>query len=197
MPRPCSRHSRPTWCGLADGPGQRLALIRHPRASGADGICYGRLDLPLHPDGVADLAELCARLRDFPAAALWTSPSRRCTAVAEALAPVLALQPTVDERLLEIDFGAWEGIAWNAIDRANLDRWAAAPGDFAAPGGESGAALMGRVAAFAAMLRADGRNGVVVSHGGPLRLLPALLRGEAPELLAASPALGSVTWIGL
>jgi alpha-ribazole phosphatase len=180
---------------LADRPRQRLALIRHPRALVADGICYGRLDFPLHPDGIADLAELCARLHGFRAEVLWTSPSRRCMAVADALAPVLALQPTVDQRLLEMDFGAWEGIAWDLIDRAELDRWAAAPADFAAPGGETGAALTARVAALAAMLRADGRDGVVVSHGGPLRLLPALLRGEAPDLLAPTPALGSVTWV--
>lgn len=173
----------------------RLALIRHPRALVADGVCYGRLDLPLHPDGVAGLAGLCARLDGFRAAALWTSPARRCMVVAEVLAPALALRPVTDERLLEMDFGAWEGVAWDAVDRGELDRWAADPLGFAPPGGETGAELIARVASFAAMLCRDDRDGVVVTHGGPLRLLPALLRGEVPDLLAPAPPLGSVTWV--
>jgi alpha-ribazole phosphatase len=173
----------------------KLALIRHPRALVADGVCYGRLDLALHPDGIASLPALCAGLRGFRATALWTSPARRCMAVAEALAPLLALPPIADTRLLELDFGAWEGVAWDDIDRAELDRWAAAPLAFAAPGGETGAALVARVASFVAELRDQGGDAVVVSHGGVLRLMPALLRGEALALLSAAPALASVSWV--
>jgi alpha-ribazole phosphatase len=32
----------------------------------------------------------------------------------------------------------------------------------------------------------------VVSHGGPLRLLGPMLRGEAPDLLAPAPAMGRI-----
>ena len=111
---------------------------------------------------------------------------------ADAAARLAAI---VDDRLRELDFGGWEGLAWDTVPRAALDAWAAAPADFAPPCGESGAALLARVAAFQADLRAQAEDCVVVSHGGPLKLLAALLRGAVPDLLAPAPPLGSVTTI--
>ncbi len=73
-----------------------------------------------------------------------------------------------------------------------LDAWARDPLGFAAPGGETGAALLSRVRAVAADLRSAPGPVAVVSHGGPLRLLGPLLRGEAPDLFRQAPALGSV-----
>ena len=99
----------------------------------------------------------------------------------------------VDARLQEIDFGEWEGKAWEAIDRAAIDLWAASPLTFAPPGGESGAALIERVSEFHDQLRRERQDCVVVSHGGPLKMLDALLRGIPVDLLAAAPSLGSVT----
>ncbi len=93
----------------------------------------------------------------------------------------------LDPRLLELDFGDWEGVSWDSVPRAALDRWAADPLGFCPPGGESGAALLRRVEDFACALFRDGRPCLVVSHGGPLRLLPALLDGGAVDLLAPAP----------
>ena len=165
-------------------------LIRHPRLLSEPGICYGRLDILPHPDAVAETARAAVTAAaglDGPA--IWSSPARRCLAVAEALGP----KPALDQRLLELHFGAWEGVAWDEVDRASLDLWAASPLDFAPPGGESGASLVDRVRSFHATLRALGRDCVVVSHGGPLKVLRSLLAGEAVDLLTPPPALGSVT----
>ncbi len=163
-----------------------IVLVRHPPAAIAPGICYGRLDLSIGDPGAA--ADLAARLAGT-GGRVWTSPSRRCRAVAEALGDF-----TVDARLLELDFGEWEGRAWDDVPRAALDRWAADPWAFAAPGGESGAALVARVRSFSAGLRQG--DHVVIAHGGPLKLLAQMLRGERIDLLGATPALGSVTQIG-
>ena len=164
-----------------------ILLIRHPAVLVAPGTCYGRLDVALHPDAAAEAARLRALIAASPGP-VWTSPARRCRDLAGAGA-------IIDPRLRELDFGAWEGLAWDDVPRDALDRWAASPRDFAPPGGESGAALLARVGAFCAELRAGGADGVVVSHGGPLKLLAALLRGEAPDLLAPAPPLGSVSRI--
>jgi alpha-ribazole phosphatase len=94
--------------------------------------------------------------------------------------------------LLELDFGAWEGQPWSVIEHDELDRWLVDPIAFAPPGGESGAALIARIRDFHAALDQDC---VVVSHGGPLKVLHALLRNQTIDLLVPPPAIGSVTAI--
>lgn len=165
----------------------RIALVRHPRPQVAAGTCYGRLDVGLHPD--ADLRTPLAALAPFGDAPVWCSPATRCRIIAEQLPGPLRL----DERLREMNFGLWESRAWAEIPRDDLDRWAADPLGFAPPGGESGRDVLARLAALAADLLGAGRTAaIVVTHGGPLRLLPSLLRGEPPDLLASAPAFGSV-----
>ncbi len=163
-----------------------ILLIRHPPALGASGLCYGRLDLPVADP--AAIATLAARLAGFRGT-IWTSPAQRCRLVAVAAGP-----HCVDDRLQELDFGAWEGLPWDAVPRDALDRWAADPLGFVPPGGESGAALVARVTAFRHALPLGGH--AVITHGGPLKVLIPLLRGEAPDLLAPAPLPGSVTVVG-
>ena len=162
--------------------------MRHPAPLIEPGICYGRLDLPLHPD--ADIDGLAHDPLLAGSKRIWTSPSRRCSTVAERIAETLSVPLAADPRLLELDFGAWEGKPWDDIPRADLDRWAADPLSFRAPGGESGAELIARVAEFYAGLTQDC---VVVSHGGPLRVLSALLHGKPVDLFEAPQAIGSIT----
>jgi alpha-ribazole phosphatase len=164
-----------------------LLLVRHPAPAIAPGICYGRLDIPLLPDP-AGMAALVAAIHSHRPVRVWTSPAIRCRAVADAT----GLPLRVDPRLLELDFGAWEGVAWDDVPRTALDAWAADPQNFAPPGGECGAAVLARVAAVHRELLLAGEDVAVVSHGGPLKLLAALLRGETPDLLAPAPTLGSV-----
>ncbi len=171
-----------------------LALIRHPAVALPPGVCYGRLDVELAD--AADIPPIVDRLAGLPAFALWSSPALRCVAVACAIAARYGVPCRRDERLLELDFGDWEGVAWSDVPRRDLDRWAACPAEFAPPGGESGAALIDRVTAFHAEMALLPGSHVVVAHGGPLRLLLARARGRPVDLLAPSPKLGSVTALG-
>ena len=173
------------------------ALVRHPRPLIGPGICYGRLDLALHPDAAAQTEAICARLADFGPRSLWASPAARCRPAALALASQAAIEPEFDLRLLELDFGAWEGRPWSDIPRAALDRWAIDPPGFAAPSGETGAALIARVTGFHALLRSRNEPCIVVAHAGPLKLLRALLENRPPDLLAPSPPIGSVALVSL
>ena len=169
-----------------------IALVRHPAPLIGAGICYGRLDLALSPDGAAAVRGIAGRLTDFAARTVWTSPARRCLVLAEAIADGRPVPRQQEARLLELDFGEWEGQSWDKVPRGALDRWAADPLAFAPPGGESGAALIARVRLFHTDLVAQRQNCVVVSHGGPLKVLAALLRGREVDLLAPAPELGSI-----
>jgi alpha-ribazole phosphatase len=173
----------------------RVVLIRHPRPLIEPGICYGRLDIPLHAEARDVIAGIAADPGLKGAACVWSSPALRCRALADAISGILAVPVTLDQRLQELDFGAWEGRPWVTVARADLDRWAAEPASFAPPGGESGAALIARVRDFAAALHGDRRDCVVVSHGGPLKVLAALLAGNPVDLLAPAPPIGGIQFI--
>lgn len=141
----------------------QVFLIRHPKPVIEAGICYGRLDVDAHaPHDVArDIRPLLPA--DIP---VYTSPLRRARQLAEALHP----SPVIDARLSEIDFGDWEGRAWNDIERDALDAWAADVIGFTPPGGESVARLQARVLDFAASL-APQPAVALVAHAGVLRAL--------------------------
>jgi len=169
-----------------------LALLRHPPVSGGAGLCYGRLDLPLaDPEG--DIPPILAALAPLRGGVIWTSPLTRCRQVAEALAAEWGgPSPVQDPRLMEMNFGAWEGLPWADIPRAALDAWAADLAGFAPPGGESGAEITARVAALWADASTQGKACVLVTHGGPLKILTALAEGRPADLAAPAPPLGCV-----
>ena len=145
-----------------------LHLIRHPRPIVAAGTCYGRRDVAA--ENPAPAAE---RLRAVLPAGLpvWSSPSRRCL----ALAQLLADQPVADARLMEMNFGDWEGRPWDDIPRDQLDAWAADIAGYAPPGGESPLQVQARVLDFVAELRVPAA--VLVTHAGVIRMLLARQRG--------------------
>lgn len=140
----------------------QLFLIRHPPPRLAVGVCYGQLDVDSE-----DPQPAARRLRALlPAATpVIASPLRRARALAEALHP----QPVFDERLLEIDFGEWEGVAWEQIDRRLLDAWASDVLHFVAPGGESVAMLQARALDCVRSLR--GNHAALVTHAGVIRAM--------------------------
>lgn len=141
-----------------------IHLVRHPPPVIAPGICYGRLDMPAH-----SIAETAARLRAqlLPGLPVWSSPLQRARTLAEALHPA----PQIDPRLAEMDFGAWEGEAWDAIGPAALDDWAADIAGFRPPQGETGLEVQARALAWLA--ERDESELVVVTHAGIKRALLA------------------------
>jgi alpha-ribazole phosphatase len=169
----------------------KIVLIRHLALLIEPGICYGRLDVAPDPAAADQAVALLAHPALARVTRVWTSPSRRCRWLAEKIASALPAALMVDPRLRELDFGDWEGRSWDSIDRPALDLWAASPLTFAPPGGESGAALIARVGDFHAAL-GHGESCIIVSHGGPLKVLAAMLEGAQVDLLAPAPTLGSV-----
>jgi alpha-ribazole phosphatase len=149
-----------------------LHLVRHPKPLVDPGICYGRLDLEAE-NAEAVAAQLSNELA--PGLPVWSSPLRRCRSLAELLHP----RPILDERLIEMNFGLWEGRPWEAIPRHELDAWAADIAGYAPPGGESPCELQRRALDFVAGL--DVPEAVVVTHAGVIRVLVAHWRGLSPE----------------
>lgn len=168
----------------------RVYLIRHPKPVVAPGICYGHTDLGL----VEDAAVCAAVLRPLlPLTTVHSSPLRRCSALANALHPA----PLFDDRLREVNFGAWEMRAWDDIGRDALDAWAAAPLNYAPPGGESIADLRRRATHFLDEHRHAGcEELVLVTHAGVMKVCAGELLGlPQPEWFSMSFDYGAITLI--
>jgi len=148
-----------------------LHLVRHPKPAIAPGICYGRLDI-----SAENVAAVATRLKAElpPGLPVWSSPLRRCRELATRLHPT----PLLDDRLAEMNFGAWEGRPWDSIPRAEIDAWAADVAGYAPPGGESPLLLQQRALAFVAGLAVPAA--VIVTHAGVIRTLLAHWRGLPP-----------------
>ncbi len=172
-----------------------VVLVRHLATNIGAGICYGRMDMPLRPDSLADVPRLAAEICAHGIARVWTSPAARCCILADAIVAIAGTSAIIDPRLQELNFGEWEGLAWDSIPRSEIDRWAAAPLSFAPPGGESGQEFLDRMHEVHQAISAVGEDCVVVTHGGPLKVLTTLLQGYTPDLRAPAPAFGSVAII--
>nr|WP_155712366.1 histidine phosphatase family protein [Pseudoduganella dura] len=162
-----------------------MILVRHPRPLAAEGLCYGRSDLPPDPD---ELARVHAALQaaGLPGDAMvFSSPLRRCA----ALARLLAANVSFDARLAEMDFGGWELRSWNDIPRTEVDAWAADLLHDRPGGGECVLDVARRVAGALADIRLRaGERAVVICHAGTMRLLAAMTGGAPPEQAALAAA---------
>ena len=110
--------------------------------------------------------------RKLPATfdAVYSSPSRRCTLLAEQL--VQNFQ--IDNRLYEFNFGDWEGKTWDTIDRQESAAWMQDFVQIATPNGESMVQMNERVMAFwTDICQKAYKTVAVVTHGGVIRLLMA------------------------
>ncbi len=173
-----------------------LVLIRHPRVAVEAGMCYGRSDVPLLHDAAESARAVLARMDALSVPRCidgWhTSPLVRCASMAHALAP--SAHPHMDARLAELDFGAWEGRAWDDIDRARIDAWADDIEHARPHGGESLAQFADRVLTWFGDVCADDGDVHVVAHAGVMRVLAAhMLRIERASVLQWPLDFGAIT----
>jgi alpha-ribazole phosphatase len=160
-----------------------LILVRHARVAGCyRGICYGRSDVPLGPDGIEESARLAEIMSGWPIRHLITSGAARTRALTERIAGHTGLPMTIEPALLERDFGRWEMRSWDAIYEEVGDALSGLihePETFRPPGGETTGELRDRVLSWHERRPRSGLT-VVVAHGGPIAAIRGTLAGKAP-----------------
>ncbi|MFT3900399.1 MAG: histidine phosphatase family protein [Gordonia sp. (in: high G+C Gram-positive bacteria)] len=166
----------------------RIVLLRHGQTPlSIDRRYSGRADVALTETGREQAARAAARLANWPVSAIISSPLQRTRATAEPLAAATGLPVTVDERLIETDFGEWEGLTFAEAARRDPELHRAWVGDAGAvpPGGESFAATAERVTDARASIVAEhpGQTVVVVSHVTPIKSMLRDAMRVGPELL--------------
>jgi probable phosphoglycerate mutase len=172
----------------------RIAFLRHgPTDWNAQGRIQGSIDMPLSDAGRAKMAAL-APPEGFERARAFSSPLGRARETAALLGLADA---TIDARLTEHAWGAWEGMTREEILARDGDDAFARAGsaiDFTPKDGESTRALMARVEAFIHDVARDDRDAIAITHRGVLRSAYALATGwdmatAMPEKLDLSGAL--------
>jgi alpha-ribazole phosphatase len=157
----------------------RFWLIRHGEPSEeARHRCYGSLDVGLSETGRAQMAQVAEYLKRDPVAAIYTSPRSRAIESARILGAAASCSIEIVEGLREIDFGDFEGLAYDEIAARYPDlyrQWMETPTEIQFPNGESFSEMRLRVLrAFDKIERErEGQTVAIVSHGGVNRILLA------------------------
>ncbi|TGN18895.1 histidine phosphatase family protein [Leptospira idonii] len=172
-----------------------IYLVRHPETIAPKGLCYGRLDLPLKEPVEVTRDLVLQQLMDQGYATpeiILASPLPRAKTLADSLASHFHLDPPLtDERLMELDFGSWEGRMWNDIPKEETEPWMADFVNQNAPGGESFHELSLRIDQLAQewwlsenanILSKIGKQRLmVVSHSAPIRAILCKRKGLSLE----------------
>lgn len=155
----------------------KIAFLRHgPTGWNALGRIQGHTDIPLSDEGLAKMRGLLpppgfAQVRAF------ASPLLRARQTAEALG---LANPALDARLMEQNWGRWEGLSRSEIlarDGEDAFTKAGLKLRFRPPSGESTEELHDRVAAFLRDAAREKSDAIAVTHMGVLRAAYTLASG--------------------
>jgi len=148
--------------------------VRHAPVTGQDGKLYGAADVDCDVSDALSFKGLASLL---PADAVWlTSHLSRTRKTAAAIfdAGLDAPLPRPVPELAEQNFGRWQGLSWQEMERKQPDvykKFWQSPADNAPPGGESFAGQIHRVGRVIEQTTAENNalDIVAVAHGGTIR----------------------------
>src|SRR3990167_8399519 len=161
-----------------------VILVRHGLTeNNKRRITNGRLDEPLAKEGKIQAQELAQRLKDKPIDIIYSSPLKRATLTALPIAEKLGKAINIDHRLIEVDFGSFEGKPSEEVREVlgdeMRDLFNKYEYDLTPYGGESSTQVEGRVKSFYEDLKQQPYEMVlVVTHGGIVRWLHYFATGE-------------------
>jgi probable phosphomutase (TIGR03848 family) len=164
-----------------------VILLRHGQStSNTAHVLAGRSEgVDLDDKGRQQAAELVDRIGELPIRAVVCSPLLRCRRTIEPLADALGVEPVIDDRFAEVDYGEWTGR--KIADLVNEPLWGvvqAHPSAAVFPGGEGLAQVQARAVAAVR----DHDTQLAEQHGGDALWL-ACTHGDVIKAVVAD-ALG-------
>lgn len=143
-------------------------------------LALGRADPPLTEHGAEQASALADRLESLGIDAVYTSPLLRARETAAPIAAAAGVDIAVDDRLVELDYGEWDGKSFPDLPPGELRRWRNDP-TFAPPGGESLRTVTARISGFCLEVL-EGPTVVAVSHVSPIKCAVTWALGAGEEL---------------
>jgi broad specificity phosphatase PhoE len=160
----------------------KFLFVRHGRSEwNASGRIQGQIDIALDEVGRQQAQRVAERLSQETIAAIYSSPSQRATATAEAIAAHVGMPVKLDARLMEYDFGVMSGLTWNEVTENHPEvasRWLEDPWAVAVESSEGRLNFAKRVTAAMQEIgeQHPDQQVVVVAHGGTVGIyLTAML----------------------
>jgi broad specificity phosphatase PhoE len=162
-----------------------LYLVRHGETEwNRQQRLQGRMDSALTADGRAHARANGALLAREGVEHLLVSPLGRARETADLIQAEFAVTVEYDDRLVERNCGAWEGLTIKEIESRFPDAWAERnrdPFHHRPPGGENLPDMLERIAPLAAQVRRlPVRSVAIVSHGISGRVLLTHFLGLEP-----------------
>jgi len=146
----------------------------------------GHTDMSLTDYGRSQAKHLALRLGEESIIAAYCSPLRRCVETATLVAEPHIITPIIRDGLVELDYGAWDGMPRQEIAVQYPDEWTAwvkDPAVVAPPQGETGYAALTRSVAVLReiVVQHVGQAILVVAHKAINRLLLCEILGIPPR----------------
>jgi alpha-ribazole phosphatase len=165
----------------------RLYLVRHGETElNTKGVYYGRTDCGLSEKGIMQAEDLADILHDTRFDAVISSSLCRAVITAAVVSGCSPEEIAKDDRLQELNFGDWEGMHFNEVrlkHKEAWEKWGSEWKSAAPPRGESFRELYSRVKSCVEDILKEykGKNILIVSHQGPMRIIPMVLLGLPEE----------------
>lgn len=142
-----------------------IYCLRHGPVKVNHNICYGWTDV--EPEVLSDEETSIFDIDSFDHVEL--SPLKRCLYLAQRVG---LSKGHVDERIMELNFGDWELMDWDAVFDDQGDVWMNDYVNQRCPQGESYQDLYERVASwFNELIKKEYKKVLVVTHSGVIRAL--------------------------
>ena len=180
----------------------KMILVRHCQAEGnLKRFFQGRIDTDITELGAQQIERTAAFLADEPIDIIYVSSKKRAQKTAEGINRFHNVPMKVDDRIVEINAGDWEGVVLTEIQQhypEAFDNWKNHPAVFQAPNGENMAEVYARVSeALMDIARENaGKTICVVSHGCAIRNMMCFLHGWPVDKIGAIP-LGTNTTVNM
>jgi alpha-ribazole phosphatase len=147
-----------------------IYLIRHTKTATINGLCYGQSDVALADSFIAEARLIHEKLPKLSADCLITSsPLDRCVQLAQTFGKPV----TLDDRLLEVNFGDWENQRFDDIDADRVKTWTENFVTTPPPNGESFSDLCRRAGSFwdELVTNRPAQQVLLITHAGVIRAL--------------------------
>ena len=162
----------------------KFILVRHGQSKANEcGYLVGNTEAPLSPRGEKQAKAVSEYiLKAYKVDVIYSSPLSRACNTVKGVADELNLPINTENKLIEFNFGKWEGLTHEEI-KNNFDdgysKWARDPGVFIPDGGESMAQLQTRVVEKLKEIgkKEDGKTVLIGSHSSVIRALQCYIQG--------------------